>query len=214
MLVTVVRFIILCLNMLVPVSKSLCNFSRNLSLGETTFLPNDSKPSFCISSCSELRATDEKVCCNEEFENFSSNLLDGNGDCDKLLEEEVFSTTDSPLGQQMALDKREDCFSRLLLRGRLPRSLIMTQSSFLHWDVGKIFRWGGGVAVDCDLCRCCATTALELPFTSLAAQSCLRKPLLLFGREQLLLRKSFLTRTGAWFAIVGNLVSHLIKAVL
>jgi len=39
MLEMVVRLIILCLNMLVPVSKSLCIFSRNLSLGKTTFLP-------------------------------------------------------------------------------------------------------------------------------------------------------------------------------
>jgi hypothetical protein len=192
----VVRFIILCLNMLVPVSKSLCNFSRNLSLGKITFLPNGSKPPSIIASCSGMRAIDEKVSCNEEFENFSSNLLDVNRDCDKLLDE-VFSSTDSPLGRQMALERRGDCFSRLLLRGRLPRSLIMIQSSFLHSGVVGTFPWDGREAVDCDLWRCSATTALELPFTSLTAQSCLRKPLLLFGREQLLLRKSFLTRTGA-----------------
>jgi len=196
MLVMVVRFTILCLNMLVPVSKSLCNFSRNRSLGKTSFLPNDSKLSSVIASCSGISAIVGKVCCNEEFENFSSILPDGNGDGDKMLEE-VSSTTDSPLGRQMALDRRDDCFSRLLLRQRLPRSFNMIWSSFLHPDVVGMFRWDGAVAVDGDLHCCPPTTALELGFTSLAAESCLRKPLLLLGREQLLLRKSFLTRTGA-----------------
>jgi hypothetical protein len=68
--------------------------------------------------------------------------------------------------------------------------------------------------VDGDIQCCLATAVLERVSISSAAQSCLRKAVLLLGREQLLVRKSFLTRSGAWFATVGNLVSHLIKAVL
>lgn len=126
--------------------------------------------------------------------------------------EDVSSITDSP--RHMALDRRGDCFSRLLLRERLPRSFNMMCSFFLQSDDFGMFLWDGAVAVDGDLHRCPSATASELALTSSAAESCLRKPLLFLGREQLLLRKSFLTRTGGWFETVGNLVSHLIKAVL
>lgn len=207
MLEMVVRLIILCLNMLVPVSKSLCIFSCNLSLGKTTFLPTGRKLSSITTSCSGISEMDGKVSCKDEFENFSSNLLDGIGDGDKMSEE-VSLTTESPLGRQIALDTRGDCFSRLLLRQRLPRSFNMIRSFFLPSDAVGMFPW------DEDL-RCCpATVVLERVCISSAAQSCFRKVLLLLGREQLLVWKSFLTRTGAWFATVGNLVSHLIKAVL
>jgi len=138
MLEMVVRLIILCLNMLVPVSKSLCIFSCNLSLGKTTFLPTGRKLSSITTSCSGIREMDGKVSCKDEFENFISNLLDGIGDGDKMSEE-VSLTTESPLGRQIALDTRGDCFSRLLLRQRLPRSLNMMLSFFLPSDTVGMF---------------------------------------------------------------------------
>jgi len=81
---------------------------------------------------------DGKVSCIDEFENFSSNLLDGTGDGDKMSEE-VSLTTELPLGRQIALDTRGDCFSRLLLRQRLPRSFNMTRSFFLPSDAIGMF---------------------------------------------------------------------------
>jgi hypothetical protein len=213
MLDMVVRLIILCLNMLGPVSKSLCIFSRNLSLGKTTLLLTSWKLSSITASWSGVSEMDGKVSCNEEFENVSSKLLDGTGEGGKMFEE-VSLTTELPLGRHIALDRRGDCFSRLLLRQRLPRSFNILRSSFLHSDDAGMFPWDGAVAVDGDWHCCLATALLERVFISSAAQSCLRKALFLLGREQLLVRKSFLTRTGVWFATVGNLVSHLIKAVL
>lgn len=178
MLEVVVRLIILCLNMLVPVSKSLCIFSRNLSFGKTTFLPIGRKLSSIITSCSGISEMDGKVSCNDEFENFSSKLLDGIGDGD-MMSEEVSLTTASPLGRQIALDTRGDCFSRLLLRQRLPRSFNMMLSSFLPTDV-RMF------PCDEDLQCCTVPVVLERACISSAPQSCLRKVLLLLGREQLL----------------------------